>query len=50
MDEIRIIYEFNENSQKIRILGDKFVANNKNICKLLINGKIEKLKTFIKRE
>ena len=50
INEIRIIYEFNEYSQKIRIFGDKFVENNKNICKLLINGKIEKLKTYINRE
>ena len=49
-NEIRIIYEINENSEEIRIFGDKFVENNKNICKLLINGKIEKLKTFINRE
>ena len=49
-NEIRMIYEINENSEEIRIFGDKFVENNKNICKLLINGKIEKLKTFISRE
>ena len=45
-----MIYEINENSQLIRIFGDKFVENNKNICKLLINKKIENLKTYINRE
>ena len=38
INEIRMIYEFNEDSQKIRIFGDKFVENNKNIFEIKLRG------------
>ena len=33
-----------DNENGIRILGDKFVDNNKNICKIIYNGKEQELK------
>ena len=34
-----IIYKIDKNKEKLRILGNTFVKNNKNNCYLLINGK-----------
>ena len=39
-DEIRIKYKINE-SKEIRLFGDKFVENNKNICKIIFEKKEE---------
>ena len=36
--EINIIYDINDEN-KIKIFGSKFVANNKNICKMIIDNK-----------
>ena len=44
-DEIRIKYKINE-SKEIRLFGDKFVENNKNICKIIIDNKEENLVTW----
>ncbi len=49
-NEITIIYKLESWEQELRILGDKFIENNKNNCKLLINGKKGSLKTWVKRE
>ena len=49
INEIEIIYEFEESKAELRIFGDEFVENNKDKCILLINGKKEKLKAFIKK-
>ena len=46
IDEIKIIYK-NNKEEKIRIFGKNFVKNNKDICKLLIEGKESELKEFI---
>ena len=44
IDEINIIYKVNDN--KIKLFGNNFVKNNKNNCKLIIDGKEEELKEF----
>ena len=36
-DEIRMIYKINKNESSIRILGSKFVENNKDYCKIIYN-------------
>ena len=38
ISEINIIYDIN-NQNNIRIFGSKFVKNNKNICKMIIDDK-----------
>ena len=38
ISEINIIYNIKQKN-KIRILGPKFVENNKNICKMIIDNK-----------
>ena len=38
-DKIKIIYNVNTKMKKIKIFGDIFVINNKNICKMIINNK-----------
>ena len=45
--EITIVYKIGE---KIRLFGDKFVENNKDNCKLIINNKEEELKSFIEKK
>ena len=48
IDEITIIYKSiqdaienskNENNKKIKVFGEEFVNNNKNICKIIYEGK-----------
>ena len=40
ISEINIIYQINkENKEYIKIFGNKFVENNKNICKMIIDNK-----------
>ena len=41
VDEITILYKIKniKNSKSIRIFGDEFVKNNKDKCKIIINGK-----------
>ena len=43
-DEISIIYKVND--KKLRLFSNDFVKNNKNICKMIIDGKEQKLKEF----
>ena len=38
-DEIILRYEIKDINDSIRIFGDKFVKNNKKLCKIIINGK-----------
>ena len=38
ISEINIMYNIKEEN-KIRIFGDKFIENNKNICKMIIDNK-----------
>jgi len=38
ISEINIIYDIN-NQKNIRIFGSKFVKNNRNICKMIIDNK-----------
>ena len=38
ISEINIIYDIKQEN-KIRIFGAKFVENNKNICKMIIDNK-----------
>ena len=42
ISEINIIYDIN-GEEKIRIFGSKFVENNKNICKIIVNNNEYKL-------
>ena len=42
-----IIQYLPENSKKIRLFGTKFVVNNKNKCKIIINNQIQDLYDFI---
>ena len=37
--EISIIYNINNKEYIIRLFGAKFVKNNKNICKMIIDNK-----------
>ena len=39
MNEIKIIYNNNDNKNEINIFGEEFVKNNKNLCKILYNNK-----------
>ena len=39
ISEIIIIYDINEEENNINIFGSKFVKNNKNICKIIIDNK-----------
>ena len=39
-NSIKIKYKNDNNENEIRIFGDKFISNNKNICKILYNNKI----------
>jgi hypothetical protein len=41
LDEITIIYEVYK--KEIKLFGEDFVKNNKNNCKLIINGKEQEL-------
>ena len=42
ISEINIIYDINKGN-KINIFGSKFVENNKNICKMIIDNKEYKI-------
>ena len=44
-DEMRIKYKI-DNPKEIRLFGDKFVENNKNKCKVIIDKNEEKLSTW----
>ena len=39
LNEIHIKYEIKNKDEKIRIFGNKFVNNNYNNCKIILNGK-----------
>ena len=42
-DEIIMTYNFNSNDNIIRIFGNEFINNNKNNCKIEIDGKVYEL-------
>ena len=44
-DEIKIIYKIGQEN-KIRLFGEDFVKNNKDICKIIYNGKIDEIQEF----
>ena len=44
-NEIDLIYNIQNNEDKINIFGKKFVANNKDICKIIYDNKEYKLKS-----
>ena len=44
IDEINIIYKIEEKDKAIKLFDKNFVENNKNNCKLIINGKEKELK------
>ena len=47
LNEIQLLYQYPENEDdKIRIFGDIFVDNNKNLCTIVVNGKKQKLHRF----
>ena len=43
MNEISMIYKIEANSQKIRILNEEFVKNNKDNCKIILNDKEQEI-------
>jgi hypothetical protein len=45
INEINIIYKVNDNN-KVKLFGETFVKNNKNNCKIIINGEEEELKEY----
>ena len=45
-DEIKLIYNPN-NENKIKIFGKNFVKNNKDNCKIIINGKENELQEYV---
>ena len=51
-NEIKIEYLINEDNEdkSIRIFGDNFVNNNSDNCKIIVNGKEEKLCSFYNTE
>ena len=42
-----IIYEVEDYNKTIRIFGENFVKNNKNNCKLIINGKEQEIAEYL---
>ena len=38
MNELTMIYKINENDKKIKIFDEEFIKNNKDNCKIIING------------
>jgi len=49
-NSIDIFYKVKDNKTKIKIFGDKFVKNNINKCKIIIDGKECKLSNYINIE
>ena len=47
-DEIKIIYKVGD-EDRIKIFGEIFVKNNRNICKIVYNGKEEEIKEYIEK-
>ena len=45
MKELILIYDIKHKS-RIKILGEKFIENNRNNCKIKINDKIEDMKEY----
>ena len=45
MNELTMIYQIDENIEKIRILDEIFVENNKDNCKIVIDGKEKEICT-----
>ena len=39
ISEITIIYDINKEDKYVKIFGEEFVENNKNICKMIIDNK-----------
>ena len=46
-NEMTIIYEVEDYNKTIRIFGENFVKNNKNNCKLIINGKEQEIAEYL---
>ena len=47
LSQMTIIYKINPNITHIKLFGNKFVENNKNKCKILINNKIQDIIEYI---
>ena len=45
-DEIKLIYNI-KNENKIKIFGKNFVKNNKDNCKIIIDGKENELQEYV---
>ena len=45
--ECEICYKIEENKKQIKIFGNEFIKNNKDNCKIIINGYEEKIKEYI---
>ena len=45
-DEITLIYKINNEDKRIKIFGDDFVKNNKNICRIIFKKKKYELESF----
>ena len=47
-NDLKIIYKIDKSKDEIKIFGHKFIENNKNICKMLINNKEYEISKTIK--
>ena len=47
-DEINIIYKIGD-QDRIKIFGETFVKNNRNICKIIYNSKEEEIKEYMQK-
>ena len=47
LNEITIKYKIDKEANKIKIFGKDFIKNNKNKCKIIIEGKEEEIKEYI---
>ena len=46
IDEIKIIYKYIKSQTKIKLFGEKFVENNKDKSRIIINGEEKELNSF----
>ena len=50
IDEITIIYKIRKSQTTIKLFGEKFVENNKDVCNIIINGEEKELNSFYNLE
>ena len=47
LNELTIIYKIDKNDKRIKLFGEKFIENNKNNCKIIIDNKEEEIIEYI---